>query len=263
MKTVPSVDPREVAYYQRLAHTWWDRQGPLWPIHALNTLRVRYLEQKIAAHFKTGVRSRAPFDGLRVLDVGCGGGVLSEALARLGADVTGVDVAERNIRVARHHAAVSGLSIDYVPGSAEDLAARGERFDVVLNMEVVEHVADPGAFMSACNALVRPGGMMFIATINRNPLAWLTAVFGAEYILRWLPRGTHHWRKLRRPGELEALLSGGRLQVTDRSGVLVNPFTRQMRLSRFTGINYMLAAVKAAEICEIPHRAASRRKTAR
>jgi 2-polyprenyl-6-hydroxyphenyl methylase/3-demethylubiquinone-9 3-methyltransferase len=258
MKTASSIDPREVAYYERLAHTWWDRHGPLWPIHTLNTLRVRYLERQIAAHFGIGVRDRARFAGLRVLDIGCGGGVLSEALARLGAEVTGIDVAERNIRVARHHAATSDLDIDYRLGSAEELAAPGGRFDVVLNMEVVEHVADLDTFMAACSVQVRPGGMMFIATINRNPLSWLTAVLGAEYILRWLPRGTHHWRKLRRPQEIEALLARGRLQVTDRAGVLVNPFTKQMRLSRFTGINYMLAAVKAAEVCAISDLVSSR-----
>lgn len=252
MKTAPSIDPREVAYYERLARTWWDHHGPLWPIHTLNTLRVRYLERHIAAHFQIGVRDRARFTGLRVLDIGCGGGVLSEALARLGAEVTGVDVAERNIRVARHHAAASGLDIDYRLASVEELAARGECFDVVLNMEVVEHVADPGTFMAACSVMVRPGGMMFIATINRNPLSWLTVILGAEYLLRWLPCGTHHWRKLRRPQEIEALLARGRLQVIDRAGVLVNPFSKQMRLSRFTGINYMLVAVKTAEVCAIP-----------
>ena len=254
MNTAPSIDPREVSRYDRLAHTWWDRQGPLWPIHALNTLRVRYLERQIAGHFGIGASSSERFAGLRILDIGCGGGVLSEALARLGADVTGIDVTRRNIHVARQHAAASGLQIYYLPGSAEHLAEAGERFDVVLNMEVVEHVADLDSFMTACSDLVRPGGMMFVATINRNPLAWLTAVFGAEYVLRWLPRGTHHWRKLRKPAEIEAQLARGQLKVTDRTGVLVNPLTRGMRQSRFTGINYMLSAVKSAGIVALPAR---------
>ena len=248
MKTASSIDPVEVGYYERLAHTWWDRQGPLWPIHTLNTLRVRYLKRQITGHFGIARRSGKPLSGLRILDIGCGGGILSEALARLGADVTGVDVAKRNINVARHHAAEAGLPVYYLLGSAEDLAEAGERFDVVLNMEVVEHVADLGAFMKACNALVRPGGMMFVATINRNPLAWLSAVFGAEYVLRWLPRGTHHWRKLRKPQELVSLMGRGGLHVADTTGVLVNPLTRGMRLSKFTGINYMLTAVKTAEL---------------
>jgi len=196
-------------------------------------------------HFVLGERSQVSFDRLRILDIGCGGGVLSEAMAQLGYDVIGVDVSERNIRVAQHHAAATQLNIDYRLGSVEHIAESGERFDVLLNMEVVEHVADLDIFMSACHRLVRPGGLMFVATINRNPLAWLSAVFGVEYVLRWLPRGTHHWRKLRRPEELEALLAGGGLRVIDRTGVLVNPLTREMRLSNFTGINYMMTAEKS------------------
>ena len=247
MKTAPSIDPVEIGYYERLAHTWWDRQGPLWPIHTLNTLRVRYLKRQITGHFGIARRSGKPLSGLRILDIGCGGGILSEALARLGADVTGVDVAKRNINVARHHAAEAGLPVYYLLGSAEDLAEAGERFDVVLNMEVVEHVADLGAFMKACNALVRPGGMMFVATINRSPLSWLVAIFGAEYVLGWLPKGTHQYKRLVKPKELEALLSDGKLSVTDVRGVRVNPITRGFSLTESPLVNYMMTAARPPE----------------
>lgn len=241
-----SIDPQEVAFYQRLAHTWWDTAGPFWPIHTLNTLRVRYLAKQITAHFRRPADQQG-LNGLRVLDVGCGGGVLSESIARLGAEVVGIDVADRNLRVAGLHADRSGLEIQYRLATAEQLAAAGDRFDVVLNMEVVEHVADLEVFMAACSTLVKPGGMMFVATINRTPLAWLTAILGAEYVLRWLPRGTHHWRKLRKPEEVTTLLGRGGLRVIDSTGVLVNPLSRRMRFSRFTGINYMLSAVKRAD----------------
>ena len=246
MKTAPSIDPVEVAYYDRLAHTWWDQQGPFWPIHTLNTLRVRYLKRQITGHFGIAYRSAKPLSGLRILDIGCGGGILSEALARLGADVTGVDVVKRNINVARHHAAAAGLPVYYLLGSAEDLAEAGERFDVVLNMEVVEHVADLDAFMKACSALVRPGGMMFVATINRNPLAWLSAVFGAEYVLRWLPRGTHRYDRFIRPSELSAWLRDAGLQVRDITGLHYNPITRSVMLGGNVSVNYLVHAEKAA-----------------
>ncbi|MGD8616080.1 MAG: bifunctional 2-polyprenyl-6-hydroxyphenol methylase/3-demethylubiquinol 3-O-methyltransferase UbiG [Gammaproteobacteria bacterium] len=251
MKPATSIDPQEVAFYERLAHTWWDTAGPFWPIHTLNALRVSYVAAQIAAHFRETRAGRHGLNGLRVVDIGCGGGVLSESVARLGAEVVGIDVADRNLRVARLHASRSGLEIEYRRATAEQLAAADDRFDVVLNMEVVEHVADLEAFMAACSTLVRPGGMMFIATINRTPLAWLTAIIGAEYVLRWLPRGTHHWRKLRKPDELTALLGRGGLRVTDSTGVLVNPLSRRMRFSRFTGVNYMLTAVKHADHSEL------------
>jgi 2-polyprenyl-6-hydroxyphenyl methylase/3-demethylubiquinone-9 3-methyltransferase len=243
MKTV-SIDPQEAAFYARLAETWWDKQGPFWPIHTLNAVRVEYLRGWMVRHFTLANPEQTPLQGLRVLDMGCGGGVLSESIARLGARVTGVDVVKRNIQVAQHHARQEGLAIDYRNTSAETLADESIAFDVVLNMEVVEHVADLPAFMEACNRLVRPGGLMFIATINRTFLAWWVAILGAEYILRWLPRGTHQWRKFPTPAELVPLLGRDHLEVKEQVGVLVNPFTRRMRLGSFTGVNYMLVAVK-------------------
>jgi 2-polyprenyl-6-hydroxyphenyl methylase/3-demethylubiquinone-9 3-methyltransferase len=176
--------------------------------------------------------------------MGCGGGILSESMARLGACVTGVDVVERNILVARHHAQQEGIDIDYHISNAETLINTGRTYDVVLNMEVVEHVSDLHTFMHACNQLVKPDGLMFIATINRTFMAWFSAILGAEYILRWLPRGTHQWRKFRKPQELEVLLNQDHLHVLHRTGVMVNPVSRQMHLSTMTSINYMLVALK-------------------
>lgn len=242
-----SVDPREVAHYQALAETWWDKSGPFWPLHQLNQLRIGWIEQQLTRLGMT-VNGPQPFSGLKVLDVGCGGGILSESLAKLGASVTAIDVVERNIQIARHHAQGEGLNIDYRHQTVESLADTGIRFDVVFNMEVVEHVADLSSFMTACNQLVRPGGATFIATINRNPLAWLVAIIGAEYILRWLPRGTHHYAMLRKPDELADCLAEGELRVQQLTGVGANPFNRRLFLSRSKYVNYMLVATRAAPV---------------
>lgn len=242
---VSSIDPEEVAYYQRLADTWWDQTGPFWPLHRLNALRVEWLREQLSALFERDPEAVEPLAGLRILDIGCGGGILSESMARLGAVVQGVDVVEKNIRIAGLHAERSGLDIRYATVSAEQLAEQGLQYDVVLNMEVVEHVADLGGFMHACNRLVRPGGVHCIATINRNPLAGFVAIFGAEYVLGWLPKGTHRYRKLRRPAELRALLRAAGFREVAKSGVRVNPINRRMNLTRFMGINYMLMARKS------------------
>ncbi len=239
-----SIDPGEVAYYTRLAHTWWDAGGPFWPLHRLNEVRVAWLRERIAARLGGGAAG-APLAGVRVLDIGCGGGILSESMARLGAAVTGIDVVEKNIRVAALHAQEGGLAVDYRLQTAEALAAEGAQYDAVLNMEVVEHVADLPGFMAACCALVRPGGVMSVATLNRTPVSWLFAIVGAEYLLRWLPRGTHQWRRFVKPAETERLLAAGGLAVTDRSGVRVNPFTRSLHLTGYMGVNYMVLAEKA------------------
>ncbi len=241
MKTVTENRSND-AFYTRLADTWWDKEGPLWPIHTLNAIRVQYLTAWIARAFNLNKNRLQPLSGLTILDVGCGGGVLSESMARLGANVYGIDVVERNIHVAHHHAQQQGLEINYEICSVESLVEKGCHFDVVLNMEVVEHVSNLSVFMQSCNQLLRPDGLMFIATINRTILSWFSAILGAEYILRWLPRGTHQWQQFRKPHELEACLHQGNLQTLDRIGVQVNPFNRQMRLSQMTSINYMLVA---------------------
>lgn len=240
-----SVDPQEVAYYERLASTWWDRTGPFWPLHRLNELRIRYIEDQVRQHGAAGEAS-APLAGLAVLDIGCGGGILSESIARLGATVHGIDVVEKNLRVARDHAAASRLPIRYEMTTAETLATTGVVYDVVLNMEVVEHVSDVGSFMSAACQLTRPGGLMFVATLNRTLLSFVSAIVGAEYVLRWLPRGTHDWRRFQPPHEVERRLSAGGLRVVDRTGVFVNPLTRQFSLSGTMAVNYMLVAHKPA-----------------
>lgn len=240
----PSIDERERAHYQKLADTWWDPSGPFWPLHTLNNLRVEWIVSQIRQSMPGRVQTALPLNGLSVLDVGCGGGILSESLSRLGADVLGIDVVEKNIDVARKHAAAVGLDIDYQLTTAEALRDSNKRFDVVFNMEVVEHVADLSSFMSACNALVKPGGATFIATINRNWLAWLIAIVGAEYILRWLPQGTHHYHMLRKPSEINSFLKQDNFFVQNTAGVAVNPFKRTMKITRVLWVNYMLFATR-------------------
>ena len=240
----PSVDRDEVAFYTRLAGQWWDADGPFWPLHELNRTRVPFITQQACAHLGRRPDDDHPLTGLRVLDIGCGGGILSESMAALGAFVHGIDVTERNIGIARSHAQAGGLEIEYECVSAESLAKRNVQYDIVLNMEVVEHVADLDSFMYAAAQMVRPGGMMFVATINRNWLAGLVAIFGAEYVLRWLPRGTHRYDRLRKPGEIVDQLETRGLDIRKMAGVRVNPLTRRMSLSGNTWINYMLAAYR-------------------
>jgi 2-polyprenyl-6-hydroxyphenyl methylase/3-demethylubiquinone-9 3-methyltransferase len=231
--SAPDIDPSEVEYFEKLAHRWWDDQGPFWPLHRLNAFRVDYIRDHLCRVFGRDADAQRPFEGLRILDIGCGGGILSESVARMGAAVTGTEITEKNIRVAEIHAHWSGLDIDYRLVTADDLAAGGATFDAVLNMEVVEHVENLPGF------LARPDGVMVVATINRTPIAWLTAIVGAEQILRWLPKGTHHYRKLVRPGEVIAGL-GSDFQVVDRTGVRVNPFNRAFSYTAFEGVNYMM-----------------------
>jgi len=233
-----TVRPGEVARFDALAATWWDPAGPMWPLHRLNALRVPFILHNVRRAF--ALEPHARLDGITVLDVGCAAGILSESLAHHGARVTGIDPARRNIEIAREHARTAGLDIDYRTGPVESL--RAGRFDVVLNMEVVEHVDDLPRFMDHCCDLVRPGGMHFLATINRTPLSFLTAIVGAEYVLRWLPRGTHSWRQFVKPEELQAHLARHGFAVADRSGVRINPLSRRFSLTGFEGVNYMLAA---------------------
>lgn len=242
----PSVDPREVAHFERFAETWWDASGPFWPLHRLNALRVPWILERACAHFGRGPDDVLPLEGLEILDIGCGGGILSESMARLGARVLGIDVVARNIDIARNHAARSGLRVSYALSSVEALVPSERRFDIVLNMEVVEHVADLPGFMGAACEMLEPGGQMFVATINRNPVAWLFAIFGAEQVLRWLPRGTHHYRMLRKPSEIQALLGNNGLEVQDTTGVKVNPLKKSLSLTRNRAVNYMLSAAAPA-----------------
>ncbi|MFT5084383.1 MAG: 2-polyprenyl-6-hydroxyphenyl methylase/3-demethylubiquinone-9 3-methyltransferase [Lentisphaeria bacterium] len=240
----PTIDGQEVEHYRKLANTWWDIAGPFWPLHTLNRLRVRWIVKHLQQSALGHQQGELPLAGLSVLDVGCGGGILSESLARLGAEVVGMDVVEKNITIARAHAASAGLDIDYQYTTVEALHSSGHRFDVVFNMEVVEHVADLNTFMEACNALVKPGGATFIATINRNWLSWLIAIVGAEYVLRWLPQGTHRYHMLRKPREIKALLECDNFTVQNATGVAVSPFNRTMKLTSVLWVNYMFFATR-------------------
>ncbi len=240
-----TVDPGEVAKFEAMAAEWWDPKGKFKPLHMLNPCRLDYIAGQIAAEFERDLTSGAPFAGLRLLDIGCGGGLLSEPMARLGAEVVGADAAEGNIPVARVHAEQSGLAIDYRHTTAEALAAAGEQFDVVLNMEVVEHVADPLAYLTACRQLLKPGGLHICSTINRNPKSFGMAIVGAEVIMRWLPRGTHEWSKFITPDELIDLLERAGLDPVDRKGFVFNPLTWVWRISASDlSVNYVTASLK-------------------
>lgn len=242
-----TVDPAEIAKFEAMAAEWWDPDGKFKPLHMLNPCRLDYITSQIAAEFDRDLTGPAPFDGLRILDIGCGGGLLAEPMARLGAQIVGADAAERNIPVARIHAEQSGLTVDYRHTTAEAMAAAGERFDAVLNMEVVEHVADPLAFLTACQQLLKPGGLHICSTINRNPKSYVMAIFGAEVVMRWLPRGTHEWSKFITPDELFELLAQSGLTPVDRKGFVFNPVTWSWAIShRDLSVNYVTAATKPA-----------------
>lgn len=241
-----TIDPNEVERFSRLAAAWWDPNGKFRPLHKFNPVRLAYIRDQVAARLGRDPLAARPLEGVRILDIGCGGGLLCEPMARLGATVVGVDPAERNIEVARLHAAESGLEIDYRATTAEALADAGEAFDVVLNMEVVEHVSDIDLFISRTGAMVKPGGLMFVATINRTLKALGLAIIGAEYVLRWLPRGTHRYDRLVRPQELEAALAKAGLSVIDRTGVTYNPLADRWSRSKDMDVNYMLLAERPA-----------------
>jgi 2-polyprenyl-6-hydroxyphenyl methylase/3-demethylubiquinone-9 3-methyltransferase len=243
----PSVDPAEVERFSALAQTWWDPRGSMAPLHRLNPARLGFLRETLTAHFGRDAKSLRPFDGLRILDIGCGGGLITEPLARLGATVTGIDAAEANIGVARAHARSADLEIEYRQASAEDLARAGERFDAVLALEVIEHVADVDAFLTATAALVRPGGAFIASTLNRTPKSLLFGIVGAEYVLGWLPRGTHRWDRFVRPSEFAAGLRRQGLQVREMRGLVYDLLAGEWRLGRDLGVNYLIYAGRLAD----------------
>ncbi len=245
MQAETTIDPAEVAKFQAMAEEWWDPAGKFKPLHMLNPCRLDYICSQIAAEFGRDLSAPRPFDGLRLLDIGCGGGLLSEPMARLGAEVVGADAAERNIPVAQLHAEAVGLAIDYRATTAEALAAAGERFDVVLNMEVVEHVPDPLAYLTACHDLMSPGGLMVCSTLNRNPKSFMMAIVGAEWVMRWLPKGTHDWARFITPDELFALLRRAGLDPVDRKGMVFNPLAWTWSLSdRDLSVNYVTTSIR-------------------
>ena len=241
-----TVDQKEIARFSRLAGQWWDPRGPMAALHKFNPVRLAYIRDHAAAHFGRDPMRLDSLAGLRILDIGCGGGILCEPLARLGASITGADPSESNIAVARRHAARSGVAIDYRDTAAEVLAQAGEAFDIVLAMEVVEHVADVGVFVGLAASMVKPGGLLFVATLNRTAKSFALAIVGAEYILRWLPRGTHQWDKFVTPEELEIAIERSGLRIGGETGVIYNLFADRWQLAADMDVNYMLVAEKAA-----------------
>lgn len=240
-----SIDPAEVEKFSKIAAEWWDPFGKFKPLHKFNPARLAYIRDALTTHFGRDRRDRRPLEGLRLLDVGCGGGLVAEPMRRLGAVVTGIDASERNIKTAIVHARSSGLEIDYRVATVEALAAADEKpFDVILNLEVVEHVADPTYFLKTSASLVAPGGIMVVATINRTLKAFALAKVGAEYILGWLPRGTHDPAKFLKPAEVSAALSASGLSVTAAAGVAYNPLLDVWKVVENTDVNFMVTAVK-------------------
>jgi 2-polyprenyl-6-hydroxyphenyl methylase/3-demethylubiquinone-9 3-methyltransferase len=243
-KRSSSIDEAEVERFSALAAEWWTPRGPMASLHKFNPVRLAYIRDQASAHFNRDAKKLDCLKGLRMLDIGCGGGILSEPLARLGAQMVGADPSPENIAAASAHAVQSGVSVDYRATLAETLAEAGERFDVVLAMEVVEHVVDVGAFVATCASMVKPGGMMFAATLNRTLKSFALAIVGAEYVLRWIPRGTHRWDKFVTPEELELAMEGSSLRVTGERGVIYNLLADRWQLSSDMDVNYMLVAEK-------------------
>jgi 2-polyprenyl-6-hydroxyphenyl methylase/3-demethylubiquinone-9 3-methyltransferase len=251
-----SVDPQEIGKFARMAETWWDPEGEMKPLHALNPVRVGFIRDRLAAHFApAGEPGRAfePLQGIELLDIGCGAGLLAEPLARLGARVTGLDAAAEAVKAGRAHAELQGLEIDYRIGTAEALAATGRQFDALTIMEVIEHVPDVDAFLATCGRLVRPGGLAVVSSVNRTAKSFLLAKVGAEYVLGWLPRGTHDWRRFVKPSEAAHGLRAGGLRVSEVTGVVFDPL-RGWHTARDSDVNYMVVAEKPGTTAERPAR---------
>ena len=243
-KPVETVDPDEIAKFSAMAAEWWDPRGKFRPLHKFNPVRLDYIHREVC-HFKgLEAQSATPFAGLDLLDIGCGGGLLSEPMCRLGANVTGADASPENIKTAAIHAAEQNLDIDYQATTAAALVETDRRFDVILNMEVIEHVADPPAFIDQCSTLLKPGGIMFLATLNRTLKAYALAIVGAEYVLGWLPKGTHDWEKFITPRELEDMTRASGLDMVRLSGVSFNPLLNKWQRNGDLGVNYMGIARK-------------------
>lgn len=234
-----SIDPAEVEQFSRIADEWWDENGKFKPLHRINPLRISYIRDKAEAHFKRSM------SGLNLIDIGCGGGLISEPMAKLGANVTGLDASEKNIAIASIHAKKSAVDIRYLASSAEALAATGEQFDVVLALEIIEHVADLDVFYSALAALVKPGGLLILSTMNRTPKSYAMAIVGAEYVLRWLPRGTHDWAKFVKPSEMARALEGRGLTISETQGMVFAPLEWKFTLNpKDLDVNYLMVATK-------------------
>ena len=245
-KQATTIDDAEVARFSAIAAEWWSPTGKFRPLHKFNPVRLAYIKEQVCQHFNIDPSKPKPFKGLRILDIGCGGGLLCEPMSRLGAEIVGADASEVNIEVAKIHAQQTGVTVDYRATTSEALAADGEQFDIILNMEVVEHVADVDLFMASCCEMVKPGGLMFMATINRTAKARMLAIFMAEKVLRWLPVGTHEFEKLVKPEELEEAFAKGGMSLLDESGVTYNPVLDRWSKSKDMDVNYMMLATKPA-----------------
>jgi 2-polyprenyl-6-hydroxyphenyl methylase/3-demethylubiquinone-9 3-methyltransferase len=243
-----SIDPAEVEKFSAMAESWWDPSGQFAPLHKFNPVRLKFIRETAAAHFGRDAKGLKPFEGLALLDIGCGGGLLAEPMARLGFAVTGADASEKNVKAAATHGKAMGLVIDYRAGTAERLAADGLAFDVVLNMEVVEHVADLKAYLGACAKLVKPYGIMIVATLNRTLKSLALGKIAAEYVLGWVPKGTHDWNRFVEPKRLRALLEESGLKVLKTQGVAFDPLTWGWRLSGDTDVNYMMVAERRSAL---------------
>ena len=238
-----TINKEEIQKFSRLAEEWWDVNGKFKPLHMFNPIRIEYITEKIKIHFKLKKDKSNYLEGLNVLDIGCGGGLISEPIARLGANVTGIDASEKNINIAKLHSKKNGLKINYFNASPENLK-HIEKFDIILNLEIVEHVDNVNLYIASCYKLLKKNGLMFTATLNRSFISYIKAIIGAEYILRWLPIGTHDWNKFIKPEELEKLLSDEKFSTIDIKGLKFNPFSKKWKKTNDLSVNYIISSLK-------------------
>lgn len=239
-----TIDENEVEKFSKIADEWWNENGKFKPLHKFNPIRLNFFKHEICKFFSRDEKLLTPFEGLKILDIGCGGGLVAEPISRLGADLIAIDASQKNINVAQIHAEKSGLKIDYQCTTAEELAKKNQQFDVVLALEIIEHVADVEKFIQSCSQLAKPNGIIFVATLNRTAKSLLMAKFGVEYILRWLPIGTHDWRKFLKPSEIENIAKNQQIKLKKIQGFSYNLIKDQWSFSEDLSINYCLVFVK-------------------
>ena len=238
-----TINSEEIQKFSRLADEWWDVKGKFKPLHMFNPIRIEYIVDICTSHFNLINKEKFPFENLKILDIGCGGGLISEPMSRLGANVTGIDASKKNIEIAKVHAQKSKLNINYLNKSPEQISEK-EKFDIILNLEIVEHVDNVGLYINSCYNLLKKDGLMFTATLNRSLMSYLKAIIGAEYILRWLPIGTHDWIKFLKPEELEKLLQNEKFSTVDIKGLEFNPFLNKWKKSDNLSVNYIISSLK-------------------
>jgi 2-polyprenyl-6-hydroxyphenyl methylase / 3-demethylubiquinone-9 3-methyltransferase len=237
-----SINKKEIQKFSKMADEWWDPSGKFKPLHKFNPIRIQYIKENIIGNFKLKIKKK-PLDKIAILDIGCGGGLLSEPMTRLGANVTGIDASSKNINIAKHHAKKNKLKINYICSSPEKLKIK-KKFDVILNMEIVEHVDDINFFINSCSTLLKKNGLMFVATLNKTLKSYMFAIIGAEYVLRWLPIGTHDWEKFIKPEDLKNILSKNNLKLEKLDGMNFNIIKDEWSVSSDTSINYITKSIK-------------------